>query len=296
MPSPALDIRLFRYALASAQHGSFRRAAAALNLQQSTVSRGVRILEHWVGAALFERSHAGIRPTPTGERFLEEAALGFDHLERATQRIRAAQRGEAGEITVAASVPFALLGAAFERLRNEHPGLALEIVEGNCAGCAAMVQQRKAEVAFVTTILGNAPVQSLRLGDERVIAGLPKSHRLARAPTVVLDELRAERFILSTGGLGPALADYLEREMDGAPDLRLLRVGQFDLINMVARGFGATLVTGDLPHAGPDGVVFIPIANSNTMPIHAIWLSSTTNPALKRLVNLVAHTQERPLA
>ena len=120
MASPALDIRLFHYALASAQHGSFRRAAAALNLQQSTMSRGVRILEHRVGAALFERSHAGIRPTPAGERFLEEAALGFDHLERATQRIRAAQRGEAGEITVAASVPFALLGAAFERLRVQH--------------------------------------------------------------------------------------------------------------------------------------------------------------------------------
>jgi DNA-binding transcriptional LysR family regulator len=293
MPNPALDIRLFHYALASAGHGSFRRAAAALNLQQSTLSRGVRILEHRVGAALFERSHAGIRLTPAGERFLEEAALGFDHLERATQRIRAAQRGEGGEITVAASVPFALLGDAFERLRDQNPTLTLEIVEGNCAGCAAMVQQRKADVAFVSTVLGNAAVQSQRVRDERLIAVLPRSHRLARATAVVLDELRAERFILGAGGLGPALAEYLERQMDGAPDLRLLRVGPCDLINMVARGFGATLATGDPPHAGLDGVVFIPIAHSNTIPIHAVWLSSTTNPALKRLVNLVVDRQER---
>ncbi|MDB5203925.1 MAG: hypothetical protein JWP26_3824 [Devosia sp.] len=41
MPERIRDLRHFHYALASAEHGSFRRAAAALNVQQSTVSRGV---------------------------------------------------------------------------------------------------------------------------------------------------------------------------------------------------------------------------------------------------------------
>ncbi|WP_430691604.1 LysR family transcriptional regulator [Mesorhizobium vachelliae] len=54
-----MDLRLFRYALISAKHGSFRRAAAVLNVQQSTVSRGVRGLENQVGTELFERNHAG---------------------------------------------------------------------------------------------------------------------------------------------------------------------------------------------------------------------------------------------
>ena len=52
----------FRYALASAKYGSFRRAAAALNVQHSAVGRGVSTLEHNLGAQLFERGHAGIRP------------------------------------------------------------------------------------------------------------------------------------------------------------------------------------------------------------------------------------------
>lgn len=85
MPNDVLDLRLFRYALASAELGSFRRAAAALNIQQSTVSRGVRNLEHRIGAELFERDHSGVRPTVAGDRFLEEATLGFDHLRRATE-------------------------------------------------------------------------------------------------------------------------------------------------------------------------------------------------------------------
>ena len=45
MPAIVPDFRLFQYAFASAEHGSFRRAAAALNVQQSTVSRSVRSLE-----------------------------------------------------------------------------------------------------------------------------------------------------------------------------------------------------------------------------------------------------------
>ncbi|MCA1365366.1 autoinducer binding domain-containing protein [Bradyrhizobium sp. IC3069] len=51
--------------MASTEHGSFRRAADALNLQQSSVSRGVRSLEHRVGAQLFGQR-------PRGERFLQE--------------------------------------------------------------------------------------------------------------------------------------------------------------------------------------------------------------------------------
>ena len=43
--------------------GSFRRAAEALLLRQSTLSRCVRQLEESIGMAVFERSSGGVRPT-----------------------------------------------------------------------------------------------------------------------------------------------------------------------------------------------------------------------------------------
>ena len=131
MPDRILDLRLFRYALASAEQGSFRRAAAALNVQQSTVSRGVRNLEHRVGAELFERGHAGIRPTPAGDRFLEEATRGFEHLERAMQRAGALQRGEHGDLTVGLIVPIFLVGDLLEQFRQEFGGVSVEIVDNH---------------------------------------------------------------------------------------------------------------------------------------------------------------------
>lgn len=290
MSNRLLDLRLFRYALAAAEYGSFHRAALKLNVQQSSVSKGVRSLEHRIGAPLFERSHAGVRPTPSGLRFLQEATMGFDHLERAMQRIGAVQRGEDGELTVAISVPFFLIGDILEKFRRENPGVFVEIVQGTCEESALSVQQRKADVAFVTNSPTDGPLQSLHLRDERMIAVLPTSHRLAKAHTLMLEELRLERFILAAGGFGPEVAEHLGRHMGrggNGPYLQLHRIGQCDLINMVASGFGTTIVIGRLSHAAPDGVVLVPLAARNSIATRAAWLTANANPALKGLLGTV---------
>ncbi|TIQ71647.1 MAG: LysR family transcriptional regulator [Mesorhizobium sp.] len=238
MPDISFDFRLFRYALAAAEYGSFRRAAAALNIQQSTVSRGVRSLEHRVGAELFERGHAGIRPTPAGDRFLEEAILGFDHLRRAMQRIGALQRGVHGQLTVAISAPFILVSELFERFCREYEGISIEVVEGTSSASWALTQQRNVDVAFVAKIREGAP-RTLHLRDERMIAVLPKSHPLAGARRLTLNDLRLEKFILGAGGLGPDIEDHIVARMaklDVEVKVQLHRVDQSSLIDMVAMG------------------------------------------------------------
>lgn len=290
MPDRILDLRLFRYALASAQHGSFRKAAAALNIQQSTVSRGVRSLEDRVKATLFERNHSGIRPTPAGDRFLEEATLGFDHLSRALQRAEASQRGDHGELTVGGSVPFSVLGDLFERFCFDHGGVSVEIVETTSSASSALVQQRSVDVAFVGGPHGNGLARSLYLHDERIMAVLPKSHPLAGARKVSFEDLRQERFIFGASGMGPDLQEHLAKRlaMSGAePRVQLHRVGYCNLINMVALGFGVTLVIGTPPCAATDGVVVVPLAGRNVLSLHAVWMESNPNPALKALLDIV---------
>lgn len=293
-PELSLDLRLFKYALTAAEHGSFRRAAAALNVQQSTVSRGVRNLEDRVGAKLFARDHAGIRPTPAGEMFLEEATLGFDHLRRALQRAEALQRGEHGELTVGVSVPFSVLGDLFERFRSSHDGVSVEIVESTSGGSSALVQQRSVDVAFVGNAHGNGAARSLFLRDERMMAVLPKSHPLASARKLSFEELRQERFILGASGMGPDLEEHLAKRLakSGAePRTRLHRVGYCNLINMVALGFGVTLVIGTAPRAATDGVVVVPLAGRNVLPLHVIWMESNPNPALKALLDITRESR-----
>lgn len=220
---------------------------------------------------------------------MEEAALGFDHLTRALERAEALQRGEHGELKVSVSVPFSLLGDVFERFRASHGGVSVELVESTSGASAALAQQRSVDVAFVGQFHGNGAVQSLHLQDEHMMAVLPKSHALAGAHKVSFEDIRGERFILTTSGVGPDLQEHLTKRMAKPgfePRVQLHRVGQCNLINMVALGFGVTIVIGTPPRAATDGVVVVPLAGRNVMSLHAVWMESNANPALKALLNI----------
>jgi len=285
-----LDLRLFRYALASAEYGSFRRAAAALNVQQPSVSRGVRNLEDRVNAKLFERDHAGIRLTPAGNRFLEEATLGFDHLTRAMQRAEAMQRGEQGKLTIGLSVPFSGFSEFLKQFRARYDGVSVEVIEIASAAGSSLVQQRSVDVAFVGRLSSNARAQSICLRDERMMAVLPKSHPLASARKVSFEDLLQERFIFGASGMGPDLQEHLAKRLATwciEPRVQLHRVGYCNLINMVALGFGVTLIIGAPPRAVADGVAVVPLAGRNVLSLHAMWMESNPNPALKALLDIV---------
>jgi|GEM_PF-6009148 len=52
---PGIEARHFRYFVAASEYGSLRKAAAALDIQKSTISRSIRDLEDRLGASLFQR-------------------------------------------------------------------------------------------------------------------------------------------------------------------------------------------------------------------------------------------------
>jgi DNA-binding transcriptional LysR family regulator len=65
-----LEVPHLRYVVAAAEHRSFRRAAAALNITQPTLSKRIRELEDRLGMLLFERSTGGAQLTASGEDLL----------------------------------------------------------------------------------------------------------------------------------------------------------------------------------------------------------------------------------
>jgi DNA-binding transcriptional LysR family regulator len=187
-------------------------------------------------------------------------------------------------------VPFFLLGDVFERFREKYQRVSVEIAESTCSASCASVWQRKVDIAFVTKPAVDALSRSLHVRDERMIVVLPTSHRLAGARTVMLEDLRPEPVILGAGGLGPEIGEHLRRGMTKAgdqPNIRLHGVGQCDLVSMVARGFGVTIVAGRLSHPPPDDVVLVPVAGKNVVPVHAVWMNTNPNPTLKGLLNIV---------
>jgi DNA-binding transcriptional LysR family regulator len=68
-----MDIAAARTFLEIVKTGSFVRAAANLNVTQTTVSARVRVLEEQLDRQLFVRNKAGAKLTPAGDQFLRYA-------------------------------------------------------------------------------------------------------------------------------------------------------------------------------------------------------------------------------
>lgn len=62
----SLEVRQMRHVLALAEHGSFARAATAVGLSQSALSRSIQSVEREVGSQLFVRTASGVEPTDSG--------------------------------------------------------------------------------------------------------------------------------------------------------------------------------------------------------------------------------------
>lgn len=90
------DIRQLRYAIAAADHGSFYRAARALEIEQSTLSRNIVKLERSIGMPIFERSRAGVTATLAGSTFLSGAKAIVASADKLVAMMRAAGQGRAG--------------------------------------------------------------------------------------------------------------------------------------------------------------------------------------------------------
>jgi DNA-binding transcriptional LysR family regulator len=68
-----LEFRHLRMLLAIAEAGSLGRAAAATGFSQPSVSGQLKRMESYFGGALFDRSAAGVRPTPLGVQVVAQA-------------------------------------------------------------------------------------------------------------------------------------------------------------------------------------------------------------------------------
>jgi DNA-binding transcriptional LysR family regulator len=125
-----LDLRLrhLEAFLLVAQLGSFRAAAARLNLTQPAISQRIAELERSIGARLIERTSRACRLTPRGRHFEAGARrlLENAHDLRAAAADPAKPTGHV-KLGVADSVAVTWLPQLLLALRESHPGVTVDV-------------------------------------------------------------------------------------------------------------------------------------------------------------------------
>jgi LysR family transcriptional regulator, glycine cleavage system transcriptional activator len=113
-----------------ARRGSFKAAAAELNLSPSAVSHAVSNLERTMGVTLFDRDGRLVRLTVSGEVFMRHVGVAFDELRRGLDSVAAQQGRGLLRLHSAPSFAYAWLSPRLPRFLAQNKGVEVRLAAG----------------------------------------------------------------------------------------------------------------------------------------------------------------------
>lgn len=140
-----------------ADAGSVRRAAKALGVHHSTVSRRIDNLEYALGTKLFDRQPEGFVLNAAGEEFVAAVRDCGVQLNRAERSISGQDGDMSGVVTITMPEPIAVhtFGPKLSEFTNQHPGIEVRMI---ATTNILDVSRREADIAIR---IDNNPPQSL---------------------------------------------------------------------------------------------------------------------------------------
>ena len=291
----SVDIRQLRYTIAAADYRSMRRAAEALRLKESTLSRCVRGLEAELSVTLFERSRAGVRPTAAGAALIAGARRIIQEIDGITTLAKASGRGEAGRLRLGFynSLSAGSLRATLLDYTQRYPAVEIRAVEAARERLLDDLAIGALDVAIVTGDPALTEGQALALWSERVLIVLPEDHLLAARDVVSWGDLRGETFLIGEHDPGPDVHDLLIAHLstpDDRPKVVRHNVSLANIKALVGLGYGVTLVFDACLGAHHAGVVYREARDNKggcRIGFAAHWSDDNTNPALTSFLKLL---------
>lgn len=142
-----LDWNQLKAFLETADTGSLSAAARKLGLTQPTLSRQVAAIERQMGVTLFERVGKSMSLTPTGIELLEHARAMGAAAEALSLAATGRSQAVGGVVSVSATDAVAahLLPPMVRRLREQEPGIAIEVISSNAL---SDLLRREADIAI----------------------------------------------------------------------------------------------------------------------------------------------------
>lgn len=268
-----MNLRDLRYLLALAEHEHFGRAAKACGVSQPTLSVQIRKLEDLMGVTLFERSSKTAAPTSACLQLIDHARAAVASAENLLSTARALRDPLAGRFRLGIIPTLApyLLPLVFAPLREALPALELEPWEDQTEALLERLRAHELDAALLATEIPGGDLSSRPLFAEPFLAALPPEHPLAPRPVIAEADLAADILVLSDGHcLRDQTIEACGQESSASGALRAASLPT--LLNMVAAGYGTTLIPGLAAGAAQDaGIVLRPLAARAGRTVRIAW-------------------------
>lgn len=192
-----LEIRHLKSLKAIAETSKLGLAAERVFLTQSALSHQIRALETHYDIVLFNRSNAGLRFTPAGQRLLDlanELLPLIDKSERDLIRLKSNQSGEL-RIVLECHTCFDWLTPVMDAFRRAWPEVEIDLVAGFHSDPWRLLDEGKADI-----VIGGLPeklrsFKHLPLFKFEIMAVLPIDHALRNKPRLMAENFSGETLI-----------------------------------------------------------------------------------------------------
>lgn len=257
-----------------AKGSSFKAAAQAMSITQSSLSSLVKELESDLGLELLVRTTRSCKLTEAGAAFLAEISGPMDSLEGAYSHARKVGAGNLGKLDLAAlsSLCSGVLVRELAQYQRMHPGVRIRLSESSHIGVIDAVRNGSAELG-----IGSRPKDADGLVFEPLFADRlmlisPKGHASVKLPAD-WQTVGQFPFILMMSGF--AQRALMAAGVEARPAFEVQQSST--ALAMVRHGMGVTVLPSSiLPNFNTAGLVCRPIDDELAIrPLGAIRLAAT---------------------
>ena len=184
---------------AVATTGSFTAAARMLHSSQPPLTTHVRELEDHYGVELFHRHGRGAELTAIGVQLLAVAQRIVSNQEEAVEFLKDAGKLQTGQLRLGAVAPQHVVRAV-AAFHQQHPGIMIEVSQGNSAQLLDDLVRYRIDLALVGSVVAFDGVHAVHYSSPEIVLLVNRRHRWADRGSIALAELKDEPMIFRESG------------------------------------------------------------------------------------------------
>ncbi|MCF3639600.1 LysR substrate-binding domain-containing protein [Rhizobium sp. TRM95111] len=243
----AITLKQLDYFIATAESGQVSHAAVDLNISQSAVTTAIKSLEEELGVRLLERTHAGVRLTMEGARFLEHARVITGAVAAAVRTPLREQAGSSGKLRIGMTYTVAgyFMSKYYARFRKTYPQMTVEIKELPRPALERQLVQGDLDIGLMlVSNLANSEEleQELLLRSSRRL-WLSADHHLLVKNEISMADVAQEDYIVLTVDEASKTASRYWDAVGLAPRAVLTTSSVEAVRSLVAAGVGVTILS-----------------------------------------------------
>jgi DNA-binding transcriptional LysR family regulator len=285
-----VELRHLRYFIAVAEELNFSRAAERLHMAQPPLSAAIRQLERDLGVDLFVRTTRQVELTDAGRAFLQGARRTLADAERAAEDAKRAAAGELGQLRIAYSwsTRFETLPKLGRAFRASHPDVELLAQEMWNARMPAAFASGSIDIGLSLCPEIGAELELAPVRQERMVALLPVTHRLAGEEAIPLSELADEEFVVFPREIAPRLHDAfmaIYRQAGFEPRVRNESFHTGWDLGVLAEIPAAAIAPQTVAGGLPEGILAVALSEpTDSLETCLVWRSDDSSPAVAAFV------------